>query len=148
MVPVASRIALPCAAGCRPPASPKPFMVHQYSYVVFAISVGCVRVRKSTPVYEKLITKKVLVLLRLGSGLGYELGLGLMLVVGLGLGFRVQRCADPVILGSLLATDSDQISVSASAAIRNSVSAVNPRMQVMSTPYTADHTHNPIRQFE
>ena len=101
-----------------------------------------------SPVYEKLIIKTVLVLLRLGSGLRYELGLGLMLVVGLGLGFRVQRCADPVILGSLLATDSDQISVSASAAIRNSVSAVNPRMQVMSTPYTADHTHNPIRQLE
>ena len=84
-------------------------------------------------------------LLRLGSGLGYELGLGLpvMLVLGLGLGFRIQRCADPVILGSLLSTDSDQRSVPAPAAIRNNVSAVNPRMQVMSTPY-ADHTHNPI----
>ena len=87
-------------------------------------------------------------LLPLGSGLRYELELGLVLVLGLGLGFSVQRCADPVILGSLLSTDSDQRSVSASAAICNSVSAVNPRMQVMSTPYTADHTHNPIRQFE
>jgi len=65
-----------------------------------------------------------------------------MLVLGLGLGFRVQRCMDPEILGP----HSDH--ASASAAIRNSVSAVNPRMQVMSTPYTADHTHNPIRQLE
>ena len=66
-----------------------------------------------SPVYEKLIIKTVLVLLRLGSGLRYELGLGLMLVLGLGLGFRIQRCADPVILGSLLSTDSDQRSVPA-----------------------------------
>ena len=113
--------------------------------MLFSLSV-CGVCAWESPVYEKLITKKVLVLLRLGSGFGYELGLGLMLV--LGLGFRVQRCADPVILASLLSRDSDQRSVSASAAIRNSVSAVNPRMQVMSTPYTADHTHNPIRQFE
>ena len=45
-----------------------------------------------------------------------------MLVLGLGLGFRVQRCMDPEILGP----HSDH--ASASAAIRNSVSAVSPRM--------------------
>ena len=62
-----------------------------------------------SPVYEKLIIKKkVLVLLRLGSGLGYELGLGLMLVLGLGIGFRVQICVDPEILGPRLSTDSEK----------------------------------------
>jgi len=48
MVPVASWIVLPCAAGFRPPASPKRFMVQQYCYVVFAIVVWCMRVGKSS----------------------------------------------------------------------------------------------------
>jgi len=46
-----------------------------------------------------------------------------VLVLGLGLGFRVQRCTDPEILGPCQSTDSDQRS--ASAAVRNRVSAVS-----------------------
>jgi len=63
------------------------------------------------------------VLLRFVSRIRCELGLGLVLVLVLGLGFRVQRCADPEILGPCQSTDSDQRS--ASAAVRNRVSAVS-----------------------
>jgi len=74
-------------------------------------------------------------------------GLWLGLVLRLGLGFRVQRCADPEILGLHQSAYSDKKSASAivGLVLRSHGSAVSPHLQVTATPCVDDDSYpNPI----